>query len=302
MSLTRSQARPTHRLFPALACVALAIFAGGCMDATVHYLVYPDGSGQATIEMIMGKSMSTEILASKGGELPSIEEMGDGEELIEGLDLISEQSVSLTEDGRVSLRQVGYFSDISKVEIFGSDASPSGPDEVRYATWTKTEDGGYVFLLEGEEQEEVVEEGDDEMGGDEEDSAMKEFEEQMKAMMKQMLAGLRFEILLTMPGAITDAKMLQAQGEGGRTASFVMDEEMLGKVMDEDEAWLEEHFGGDPSGQDMTVTCAKPGEEIAAEFEAFKAEWEAAKAKAASPAPESEDDAEPQEEDPGEDG
>lgn len=231
------------------ALVALSVVATGCLRISQMFTIYPDGSGKAEIKVTLMGMMAAQAIgaAGQGGQDPA----DQIREMVKGKVFWKDLQAGPGDAGTFVMSGTGYFEDIADVEL-----------EQGGLTFVKTEDGGYKLEISGGD----MAGGIPGMPGGGMDGMPDEQKAQMKQRLKGLLAGFEVKMGFTLPGTVTAIEGFT--DHEARSAYFRLDEEAVGKIMDEETK--------PPSG--MMAISGGDAEGLAAEWEAFKKELAEAKA------------------------
>lgn len=238
----------------------------GCLRSMQTYTIYPDGSGKAEVKItLLGMMAQAAKMAKQQGGMEGQQDPLDQiKESLSGKVWWKDLEAKEGEAGTYVLSGTAYFDDVSEVEL---------------------KDGSIQFAPEGDGYKLTIQQEADMpggMGGEGEGTPEQQAQaEQMKAMIKGMLAGFEMSINVKLPGDVT--AMDGFAEKEGRKAWIKIDEQALIKMIDANEK----------PPETMVATCGAAGD-IQAEWDAFKKEL--AEAKAGAPA---EEQAEPKEEEGG---
>ncbi|MEZ5299849.1 MAG: hypothetical protein R3F11_04155 [Verrucomicrobiales bacterium] len=232
----------------------------GCLEMDQGLQLNADGSGKMKVEMKMANPMAAlgGLGDLGGGEGPNLDEMAREMAVemlanMQGVEVWSDVSYGVGDDGKMFCRATGYFPDISKLESAeGAEEGMSGP-EIAWKS-SKTADGKWVLEMAnpmGAEEGAEKEQGDEkpepnEMTDEEIADAIKakraEFQA-TKAMMGMFVGGIKIRSSIQVAGSIdsvnnlkkdsdneasmeiTGAKLLEAMEK------LVMDDELMKKAV-----------------------------------------------------------------------
>jgi len=243
---------------------AATVSLSGCLKMTQSYTLYPDGSGKCDVKMTfmgmmanmmkMAKQMGPDAMGP-GGEKP--EDPRDAvKNALKGKvywDTIEEKD---TEAETYTITGTGYFENVADVVLEDGPIN-FGPDG-----------DGFKFSMK---QKGDLGEGMPGMpgmpGGEEGQDPNSPEAQQMKAMMKGMMAGFEVKISVQLPGAVKAVEGFS--GQEGRVAFFKIGEEEFGKIMDK-QLKLPEL---------LTATSGPADAGLQAEWDAFKTKLAEVKAK-----------------------
>jgi hypothetical protein len=267
-----------------LGAVTLVLAAAGCFKEKVTFTVYPDGSGKIAFEETILKDVAG--FALMGAKTDQERKAAAEHEILkslakyEGVCAWTDVKSELTAKGEITGSAVGYFEDLSKVREV-SESTNNG------WTWTKNADGGFTFeLASGKSGADGKDKVDEYLKAPSKDDAG------MEEMLYPILAGLRLEVGVVMPGAVTAAESPLVKD--GRNATFTIEgktavpaikalkakgQELRKQIdagsMTQDAARAELHKDYEKLDSGFKVTCAPS--DVSAECAANRAALEAAK-------------------------
>ncbi len=234
-------------LISTLALAGMAATLTSCFQVTQNLALNPDGSGKVVYNMSMpdmGAMLGGALGgAGAGAELPDPEKMAQDTlrgivNGSQGVDVWEKASAKMGEDGKVHVEASAYFKDITKLKMGNSDG-PAGGMSGEMA-FSKDAEGNLVLEMKmGEGEAEAG--GVSGEGGKEgepldpealkaEIAQQRQQWQQAKPMMAGMMADMKMEVNVKMPGDIIEVKNFKKSAAD--TASFGFDGGKMVETMD----------------------------------------------------------------------
>jgi len=233
------------------------MLAAGCIDEKGEYTLNPNGSGKITYEITMAP-MSPGF---EGQQSDPNEQIAQHVRQIlqqsEGVDVWSDVSFKMTDNGKMYFKGTAYFPDVNKLQIYNSGS----------AFPMKTNENGEIIIqLETEETDPGAKEDAAPAPAKLSEEELNQKVQQTKAeyaqtrmIMSSFLPTLKVESTLHLPGKIKEVSNFEKIDD--RTVRFVLSGEKLLKTLDEamaDDELLKEQLreGKDPgefSEEDLEI-------------------------------------------------
>lgn len=232
-------------LISTLALAGMAATLTSCFQVTQNLALNPDGSGKVVYNMAMPNmgAMLGDALggAGAGAELPDPETMAkDALKGVvtgsQGIDVWEKASAKVGEDGKVHVEASAYFKDVTKLKM-GSGDGPAGGLNGEMA-FSKNADGNLVLEMKMDGQDASGVSGEGGEGGEKPDAEAVKAEiaqqrqqwQQAKPMMAGLMADMKMDVNVKMPGEIIEAKNFKKSAAD--TASFGFDGAKMVETMD----------------------------------------------------------------------
>ena len=241
------------RPFAAIALLALALAAAGCIDLDQEFTLNPDGSGKVVLRSVAppvtfnltGKETSPEQAMQKAVR----EEL----EKSEGVDAWKDVSASLRDDGKIEIKATAYFKDISKLKL------KSG-GQMAFAV-SKDPSGAWVLQAVAEKKAAAKPEPPAQKPTEEEVKAKMKAErakyQQVKPLMETFLKDFRHHSKFNLPGTLAETNNFKKLS--GTSVEVGFEGKALLKIMDDlvmDDAALRQQIESgrtldDPPDEDL---------------------------------------------------
>lgn len=213
----------------------MIVFLTGCFEVKQDITVNPDGSGKILLEAITDKSPVSLSGSEKSDAESELREMA--KKIIQdstGVDAWKDVRYSQTADGRMSFQGTAYFRDLSKVDIPNFGTGFALTKEKKALIIEMQEKKGKSGLQTARPVEKLTEE--------EITKKIAETREQwqkMKPLMSVMLASLKKDSTIHLPGKIKEVNNFKKDSEN--TVSLKLEGSKILAVLDSqmtDESWL----------------------------------------------------------------
>jgi hypothetical protein len=215
----------THTAFASVLTL-VGFVTTGCIEETMNIELQPDGSGKVQVERTLGKQLSGFLLmAPDGPRSNAAEAMAKWE----GIEAWTDVKAGSTEDGRVTFKATGWFTDLSKVR----------QDSDRSSTSFELERSGGVLKVGVDAQQA---EGGEEAGpgpGQQKKSLFEHPPEQLpmikemtKGMLSGMMGGFKTELNVVLPAAPSEVAGFTKDAENAQKVGMVHTGESIGKLID----------------------------------------------------------------------
>jgi hypothetical protein len=235
-------------LISSLSLAGMAATLTSCFQVTQNLALNPDGSGKIVYNMSMpdmGAMLGGALggaLGDAGAEAPDPEKTAN-EALkgvitgSQGIDVWEKASAKVGEDGKVHIEASAYFKDVTKLKIGNSDGPAGGMSGEM--TFAKDSDGNLVLEMKMGDEDKAAGGAEDGPKEDEklapeklkaEIAQQRQQWQQAKPMMAGMMADMKMEVNVKMPGEIVEVKNFKKSAAD--TASFGFNGAKMVETMD----------------------------------------------------------------------
>ena len=215
------------RPFAAIAVLALALAAAGCLDLDQEFTLNPDGSGKVVLRSV-APPVSFELTEKNPSPEKTMQKAVREElEKSEGIDAWKDVTASLRDDGKIEFKATAYFKDVSRLKL------KSGG--MMTLAVSKDPSGAWVLQAVPDQKTAAKPEPPAVKPGEDEIKAKMKAErakyQQMKPLMETFLKDLRLHSKFNLPGSVTEANNFKKLS--ATSVDFAFEGKTVLKIMDD---------------------------------------------------------------------